>query len=125
MALGAVLLSALLVSGCGGGGGGGDSARYHEPKGPATETISIKAGNFFFEPDAVTAQPGIAEIKLVGSAGDHTLVFDHGKAPGFFLEVEGDGTASEKIDLTPGKYVFYCNIIGHRAQGMEGTITVK
>ena len=32
---------------------------------------------------------------------------------------------SKKIDLKPGKYTFYCSIPGHRAQGMEGTLTVK
>lgn len=123
--LGAILACALLAAGCGGGGGGGEAARYREPKGPATQAISIKADNYVFEPDAVTAQPGIAEITLVGSAGDHTLVFDDGKVPGFFLEVDSDGTARAKIDLSPGRYVFYCDIIGHRGQGMEGTITVK
>ena len=55
----------------------------------------------------------------------HTLVFD-GAFPGFMLEVSGGGdTSTGKVDLKPGKYTFYCNITGHRAQGMEGTITVK
>ena len=53
-------------------------------------------------------------------------MFDDGKVPGFQLEVSGDGsTDAKKIELEPGKYVFYCDIIGHRAQGMEGTLTVK
>ena len=46
--------------------------------------------------------------------------------PGFQLEAEGGGDAqSKKIDLKPGKYDFYCSITGHRAAGMEGTLTVK
>jgi uncharacterized cupredoxin-like copper-binding protein len=52
-------------------------------------------------------------------------VFDNGKVPGFQLEVNAGQTSSLKIDLEPGKYTFYCDIIGHRAQGMEGTLTVK
>ena len=67
------------------------------------------------------------KIQLHGMGGTcTTLVFDSGKVPGFQLEVEGGGsTTSEKIDLKPGKYTFYCDILGHRAQGMEGTLTVK
>jgi uncharacterized cupredoxin-like copper-binding protein len=53
------------------------------------------------------------------------LVFD-GAFPGFMLEVSGGGDSqSNKVDLKPGTYTFYCNVTGHRAQGMEGTITVK
>ena len=53
-------------------------------------------------------------------------MFDDGKVPGFQLEVAGDGdTDAKKVDLKPGKYVFYCDIQNHRQQGMEGTLTVK
>jgi uncharacterized cupredoxin-like copper-binding protein len=27
-------------------------------------------------------------------------------------------------DLAPGTYTFYCTVPGHRAAGMEGTITI-
>ena len=96
-----------------------------EPKGPSTETIAIEAGNFYFKPDTITATPGIATITLTAANGIHDLVFD-GAYPGFLLEADGGGGAqSKKIDLKPGKYTFYCNIPGHRAAGMQGTLTVK
>ena len=28
-------------------------------------------------------------------------------------------------NLKPGKYTFYCGVDGHRAQGMEGTLTLE
>jgi len=120
-----VVSGALLLAACGGGGGDGGSQGYREPKGPASETISIKTGNYFFQPDKITTNAGVVKLQLVGSDGDHTLVFDNGKEPGFQLEVDGGQTDAKKIDLKPGKYTFYCDILGHRAQGMEGTITVK
>jgi plastocyanin len=114
-----------LIAGC--GGGGGDSgAPYKEPAGKAERTIKIDAGNFFFDPDKVTVKPGVAEIDLVLDEGNHTLVFDDGKVPGYQLEVAGDTkTDAKKVDLKPGTYTFYCDILGHREQGMEGTLTVK
>jgi uncharacterized cupredoxin-like copper-binding protein len=122
-----VLLATVVLVACGGGGGdsGGDSKAYVEPKGAATETISIQAGNFYFKPDTISAKPGIAKIELTAQNGIHDFVFD-GAYPGFQLEADGGGgTQSEKIDLKPGKYTFYCSIAGHRAAGMEGTLTVK
>ena len=53
------------------------------------------------------------------------------------LEVEGNGVEKKTADLQPGssgklalnlkpgKYEMYCAIDGHRASGMEGTITVS
>ena len=119
----------ILLAGCGGGGdggGGGSDQGFKEPKGPAAETIKIAAGNFFFDPDAVDASKGIVDLELDQEEGIHTLVFDDGKVPGFQLEVGPSAKSdSSKVELEPGTYTFYCDIPGHRAQGMEGTITVK
>ena len=128
-AAGAALAAVAMTVGftaCGGGDDGGSGGKaYVEPKGASTETISIEAGNFYFKPDKVSADPGIATIELSAKNGIHDLVFD-GAYPGFQLEADGGGgTESTKIDLEPGKYTFYCSITGHRAQGMEGTLTVK
>jgi len=126
--IGVVVFAVVMTVGftaCGGGGDDSGAKGYVEPKGPSTETISIEAGNFYFKPDTITANPGIATIELTAKNGIHDFVFD-GAYPGFQLEADGGGgTQSQKIDLKPGKYTFYCSITGHRAQGMEGTLTVK
>jgi len=114
-----------IVAGCG-GGNDSEAKPYQEPKGAAAETVKIEAGNFYFKPDAITTNAGIVQLELDDAQGTHTLVFDNDKAPGFLLEVSNsDAHDAKKIELTRGKYTFYCNILGHRAQGMEGTITVK
>jgi uncharacterized cupredoxin-like copper-binding protein len=125
--IGVVLVAAILFTACGGGGddGGSGAKAYVEPKGASTETISIEAGNFYFKPDKITTNAGIATIELTAKNGIHDFVFD-GAYPGFQLEADGGGgSQSKKIDLKPGKYTFYCSITGHRAAGMEGTLTVK
>ncbi|HEX9467495.1 MAG TPA: plastocyanin/azurin family copper-binding protein [Acidimicrobiia bacterium] len=112
----------LLLASCGGGGGG---SAYKVPKGPATATLKVEAGNIYFKPKNPSVSAGIVNLELDGAGGNHTLVFD-GKEAGFQLEVSGSGDSqSQKIDLKPGKYTFYCDIPGHRAQGMQGTLTVK
>jgi plastocyanin len=126
---GAVLAAICMTIGftaCGGGDDDGGAAKaYVEPKGASTETIAVQAQNFSFTPDHPTAKAGIATIKLTAKQGIHDFVFD-GAYPGFALEADGGGgSQSKKIDLKPGKYTFYCSITGHRAQGMEGTLTVK
>jgi plastocyanin len=116
--------SLLFLASCGGGGGGGGGSGYQSPKGPVTETIQIDAQNFSFTPKNATAKAGIAKLELLGKGGIHTLVFDHAYS-GFELEVSGSGDSqSQNIDLKAGTYTFYCSIPGHRAMGMEGTLTV-
>lgn len=118
-------VGALALVSCG-GGGGGDAEPYREPTGAATETLKIDAGNFYFDPENPTMPAdAVVNLEIDGVEGLHTLVFDDGKVPGFQLEAASGDQDSKKIELKPGKYVFYCDIPGHRAQGMEGTLTVK
>lgn len=125
LVFGIVLCGALLFAACGGDSGSSAGSGYKQPSGPSVQTLDISAGNFYFKPDKLDAKSGVTTIKLTDDGGIHTLVFD-GAFDGFQLEVTGGGdTSTGKVDLQPGKYTFYCNITGHRAQGMEGTITVK
>jgi plastocyanin len=119
-------LAALVVVGaaaCSSGGGGSDSS-YKEPAGEVQETVTVDAGNLFFDPENLELPAGVNAIKLQGKGGTHDLVFDDDEVPGFRLEVSGDGETDElKLDLQPGEYTYYCSIPGHRAS-MEGTLTV-
>jgi plastocyanin len=121
----AVLAGGVLLGACGGSSDGDSGAKgFVEPKGPAAETLTVEAGNFYFDPDEITAAPGVTKLDLQGAGGIHTLVFE-GAYPGFQLEITGTDDDAKKIDLKPGTYTFYCDITGHRQQGMEGTLTVK
>lgn len=103
--------------------GGDDAAPYVEPKGPPVAELEFEAENFSFGPDEVTAPPGILEITVTSTEGGHDFVIEG--QPGFILDVPGTGkTDTGKIKLKPGTYTFYCSLPGHRAKGMEGTLTV-
>jgi plastocyanin len=97
-----------------GGGGGG------EPPPPVT----ITAFDLGFRESEATAAAGEVDIRY-RNEGElaHTLVVEG--APGAFkLEVPAGGTSPGKVKLDPGSYQYYCDLPGHRAAGMEGTLTV-
>ncbi len=122
----ALAVAGLFLAACGGGGDDDGGKAYVEPSQPAQETLTLETGNFYFKPDNPTVDEGVINLKLDNVGGLHTLVFDDGKVPGFQLEVGGNGsTDAKKVELESGKYDFYCDIIGHRERGMEGTLTVK
>lgn len=120
-----------------GGGGGG-------------ATLEIKMGDFFFAPSNATAKAGQTTIEAPNEGSvEHELVLfktnmDPAKLPteasgevdeekmdqiaeegGEVPDVEAGETKSGKFELTPGKYVMFCNLPGHYAQGMYGTLTVS
>jgi uncharacterized cupredoxin-like copper-binding protein len=85
-------------------------------------------GNLKFDKKNLTAPAG--KVKLVmhnpGSSGTQ-----HGIAvKGHGLDKDGrivnpGKTSSVTVTLKPGTYSFYCPVLGHRAAGMNGHITVK
>jgi plastocyanin len=104
----------------GGGGGGGGGA----------ETISLSAdpsGAFAFEQTSLSAQAGNATIDFDNPApiGHDVCVEDPSGNEVGCSDVVTDDKTSLTVNLEPGSYTFYCSVDGHRAGGMEGTLTVK
>ncbi len=112
-------------------------------------TLEIKMGEFYFNPKNATAKAGPTKIEAPNEgAVEHELVvfktdMNPAKLPteangevneekmdkvaesaGEIPDVEAGETKSEDFKLTPGKYVIFCNLPGHYAAGMYGTLTV-
>ena len=104
---------------CGSSSGGG---AYVAPTGPAVKTLVVNGDHYSFAPDSLSAPAGIIEIRLKSEDINHSFVIEG--VPGFQIEAAAGSTKSGKVDLKKGKYTFYCDIVGHRAQGMVGTLTV-
>ena len=69
------------------------------------------------------ATPGQLTVKMANkSTTPHDIVID-GKGKGEI--VNNGGTSQFSADFKAGTYTFYCSVPGHRAAGMEGTLTVK
>jgi plastocyanin len=112
---------ALLAAGCGGddedGGGGGG--------GGGTEALTLTAdpgGAISWEPTDLSASAGSVTIDLVNESDVPHAVEIEGK--GESETVTGANTELT-VDLEAGEYTFYCPVGNHRAEGMEGTLTVE
>jgi plastocyanin len=129
--LAAVLLLAL--AGCGGddesgGSGGGSTSSGGSSGGGGGQQLALAApadGSLKFD-----------KTDLEAKAGTVTINFDNPATIEHAVEIEGNGVEEESdtvtggktsvtADLKPGEYTFYCPVEGHRAGGMEGTLTVK
>jgi plastocyanin len=100
----------------GGGGGGGGS------------TVKISAdpsGALKYEQTDVSATAGSITIDFTNmSSLPHDVTIEGNGASGATDQIT-DSTTSTTVDLDPGTYTFFCSVDGHRAAGMEGTLTVK
>jgi plastocyanin len=134
---------ALVAAGCGGDDDNSDnSSNSSGAQGngaDSTQSTSSGGGGGGASKLKVTADPGGAlkweETELSTKPGKVTITMDNPSSVPHALEVEGngveeetktltDGSASMTVDLKAGKYEFYCPVDGHRAAGMEGTLTV-
>ncbi|MBV8950209.1 MAG: hypothetical protein JOZ99_04985 [Actinobacteria bacterium] len=95
------------------------------PTGPAVGTLDVTAEpTLTFDKKAYTVPAGIIQVNYHDGGGTHTLVFDDPSLSYFQLGVPG-GPLTGKVDLVAGKtYTIYCTVPGHRAAGMQATVTV-
>ena len=101
----------------GGGGGGGGSS-----------TVKISAdpsGALKYEQTDVSASAGSITIDFTNmSSLPHDVTIEGNGASGATDQIT-NSTTSTTVDLEPGTYTFFCSVDGHRAAGMEGTLTVN
>ena len=107
------------IAACGGGGGSSSGA-------PAGST-QVQVMDFNFKPKDISVSSGKVVFFLVNSgpsAHDMLIADSTGKTVARSSLVQSGDTFTFTIDsLAAGKYAFYCDVPGHRAAGMEGTLT--
>jgi plastocyanin len=142
-----LLVAASTLAACGGGddesSSGGSEATATETATP-TETATEDTGGASSGGAGETlalAAPADGSLKydktaLDAKAGKVTIDFDNPSSVPHAVEIEGNGVeeetktitkdkASVTVDLKPGEYEFYCPVGNHRAEGMEGKLTVS
>jgi plastocyanin len=141
--IGLLVALALVGAGCGdddsSDGGSSDSGQAAETQ--TNDTGGGASGGGAAQTLKLTADPGGAfkfdKSTLTAKAGKATIVLDNPSSLPHAVEVEGQGieeetdtigkgeTAKVTVTLKPGEYEYYCPVDGHKAGGMEGTLTVQ
>lgn len=141
-----VVAISALVAGCGGGGsgssassgggggyGGGGAAKTPTAAAaaPAAGALALKAdesGGLAFTPKALSGKAGTVTLKLDNPGGNalpHAIAIEGQGVAKNGAVVQPGGTSSVTVALKPGKYTFFCPVGSHRANGMEGQLTVS
>src|SRR5438105_7275680 len=96
---------------------------FKQPAGPPVATLEVDAlPSLSFQAKEFSVPAGVIQINYNDLGGTHTLTFSDPKLSGFQLAVP-QGPKAGKVDLKPGTYTIYCTIPGHRAAGMQATVT--
>ena len=85
-------------------------------------------GQLAYTTEKATATPGPVTISMRNMSGvTHNLAVQPGTSGPVLgaTPIQSKGEASITVNLKPGTYTFFCQVPGHRAAGMLGTITVK
>lgn len=98
----------------------------------AGEQVEIVSYDIYFEPKEVTI-PADTDVTIVlpnEGVTLHNFSIDDNKnedLPFEPIDIDIDPGATEQVTINApaGEYYFYCNVPGHEAAGMWGTLTVE
>lgn len=129
----AICFSAAALAACGGSSGATTTSSTQAPT-TAVEKhgkLAIAAdpnGDLAYTAKSATATAGKVTISMTNMSGEpHNLAIQKGTNGSVLAATpqESSGTASITLTLKPGTYTFFCQVSGHRASGMLGTLTVS
>jgi plastocyanin len=95
----------------------------------AGSSVSIAAnpgGALSYNTKQLSAKAGTVTITMTNmSPVEHNVTVAQGTTVLGATPTFTGGSRTLKVTLKPGRYTFYCSVPGHRAAGMEGTLTVS
>jgi plastocyanin len=147
LTLAVAVAMALGLSACGGSSSGSSSSSSSAPASSASSSTSTPAsssapsapngslsiaadpsGALKFTKSTLTAKAGTVTISFTNSSPlAHNLTVQQGTSGPVLgaTPTFSGGTKTLKLTLKAGTYTYYCSVPGHRAGGMQGTLTVQ
>jgi plastocyanin len=94
--------------------------------GDALALAADPSGALAYDTDSLEAKAGTVSVDFTNDAPiGHDVVFEKDGQEVARGDVITGANENVTFDAKPGEYTFYCSLPGHRAAGMEGTLTVK
>jgi uncharacterized cupredoxin-like copper-binding protein len=123
----AVIVSAAVLAACGSAGTVSTAGTTNTAAGPS-RSLTLAAdsdGELGYNTKQLIAKAGRVTITMANmSPLEHNLTVARGSTVLGATPTFQGGSKSLTLNLKPGTYKFYCSVPGHRAAGMEGTLTV-
>jgi len=95
-----------------------------QPVGPGG-SITMDMGNFYFDVTDQFLVTGEIDVTVVNVSDAYHNAQFLGAADGSAIpEADGNQTGEGSVFLFPGEWTVICTVPGHRAAGMETTVTV-
>lgn len=100
------------------------------PSSGGAQTVDLAAnpeGQLAYDKSSITVKPGKVDIVFTNMAPlehDVTVESSSHAVEGATPKFKG-GSKTLSLTLKAGTYKFFCTVPGHRAAGMEGTLTVQ
>ncbi|HEY3864841.1 MAG TPA: plastocyanin/azurin family copper-binding protein [Solirubrobacteraceae bacterium] len=106
----------------------GSPAPSSSPAAGSSSAVALAAnpgGELEYNTKQLTAKAGRVTIAMTNmSPVEHNVTVANGSTVVGATPTFRGGSKSLTLNLKPGTYKFYCSVPGHRAAGMEGTLTV-
>jgi uncharacterized cupredoxin-like copper-binding protein len=94
--------------------------------GGGSSAVDLSETEFKIDPADATAKAGSVTFNVSNDGGTvHDLEVEGNGVEETTDPIEAGSSDQLTVDLKPGTYDIYCNIGDHRAEGMEGTLTVQ
>jgi plastocyanin len=119
--------AALALAGCGGDDPEPAATPAAADGGGATLKIAADPGGAKkFTEAALTATAGTVTVQFDNQSSlPHAVTIQGGDVDVSSATVTGDDAPALQVDLPAGEYTYYCPVGDHRAEGMEGKLTVR
>jgi uncharacterized cupredoxin-like copper-binding protein len=125
--VGILTTMALAAAACGGSGNGNGSAATTPTPAPTPQTVTFTETEFKIDTASTTLKAG-DYIFMVQNAGKFTHDLHIATPDGSELAktdvLQANTSGTVQVTLKAGTYTIWCAIDGHRARGMQGTLTV-
>lgn len=128
----ALTVGAVAASACGGGGSGSGSGSSSGSSGgatsaPAAQTVTFTETEFKITTASTSLKAGsyTFDVENKGSfPHDLHIATPDGSEIGATSVIQPGASATLQVSLKAGSYTIWCAVDSHRAQGMQGTLTV-